>query len=165
MTTCAGCGGAVNHTPPPEPPPVTTSDNAGATLLIIAGVGAFGLIAIVGILAAVALPAYSNYTKRAQFVEVINATYPVKAAVESCYAMTGSLANCNEYDDYTVSAAVEAALGGIYVSDLTVSDYYAVITATGTTAVDNATYTLTPTMSFDGLTWEASGTCTVNGYC
>ena len=40
------------------------------------------VVAIVGILAAIALPAYSDYTKRAKFTEVIAAVGAAKTAIE-----------------------------------------------------------------------------------
>ncbi len=42
------------------------------------------VIAIIGILASVALPAYSNYTNKAAFSEIVLATSAVKANVEVC---------------------------------------------------------------------------------
>ncbi len=42
------------------------------------------VIAIIGILAAIALPAYSKYTARAKFTEVTSATAAVKQQVELC---------------------------------------------------------------------------------
>ena len=42
------------------------------------------VIAIIGILASVALPAYSNYTNKAAFSEVVLATSAVKSEVEVC---------------------------------------------------------------------------------
>ena len=42
------------------------------------------VVAIIGILAAVAVPAYQSYLLRAKFTEVINATAGVKAGVEAC---------------------------------------------------------------------------------
>ena len=53
------------------------------------------VIAIIGILAAIALPAYSKYTARAKFTEVTTATGPLKEQVELCYFDQGSLTNCN----------------------------------------------------------------------
>ncbi|MFZ9643115.1 MAG: pilin, partial [Candidatus Methylopumilus sp.] len=44
------------------------------------------VVAIVGILAAVAIPSYQTYTLRARFVEVVQATEPFKTAVELCVA-------------------------------------------------------------------------------
>lgn len=42
------------------------------------------VVAIIGILAAVAVPAYQQYTLKARFTEVINATAPIKAGIEIC---------------------------------------------------------------------------------
>lgn len=42
------------------------------------------VIAIIGILAAVAIPQYGAYTKRAKFAEVISATGPFKNSVSEC---------------------------------------------------------------------------------
>ena len=43
------------------------------------------VIAIIGILAAVALPAYQTYTKKARFSEVILASSTVKSSVDICH--------------------------------------------------------------------------------
>ena len=42
------------------------------------------VIAIIGILASVALPAYSNYTNKAAYSEIVLATSSVKSQVEIC---------------------------------------------------------------------------------
>lgn len=42
------------------------------------------VIAIVGILAAVALPAYQNYSTKAKFSEVVAAGQPIRAAIDIC---------------------------------------------------------------------------------
>lgn len=42
------------------------------------------VVAIIGILAAVAIPSYQNYTKKAKFTEVVQATSPLKQAVDEC---------------------------------------------------------------------------------
>ena len=53
------------------------------------------VIALIGILAAIALPAYSKYTARAKFTEVITAAGPLKQQVELCYFDMGALSNCD----------------------------------------------------------------------
>ena len=52
------------------------------------------VVAIIGILAAIALPAYQTYTARAKFSEVITAASPAKTAIEVC-AQTGIPADCS----------------------------------------------------------------------
>ena len=49
------------------------------------------VIAIIGILAAIALPAYSKYTARAKYTEVTTAAGPIKQQVELCYFDIGGL--------------------------------------------------------------------------
>ncbi len=54
------------------------------------------VVAIIGILAAVALPAYSKYMDKAKYSEVILATAAAKTAVEICVQDQGPslIANC-----------------------------------------------------------------------
>ena len=53
------------------------------------------VVAIVAILAAIALPAYQNYTKKARFTEVIAATGAAKTGVEVCYSDISTLTGCS----------------------------------------------------------------------
>ncbi len=55
------------------------------------------VIAIIGILAAVAVPQYGAYTKRAKFAEVISATNPIKTGVDVCLQTEQAAASCDEW--------------------------------------------------------------------
>ena len=54
------------------------------------------VVAIVGVLAAVAVPAYSDYTVRAQVSEAIAAVSPIKASVADYYYANGELPSSGE---------------------------------------------------------------------
>ena len=124
------------------------------------------VIAIVGILAAVALPAYQNYTKRAAYSEVIAAMSNAKVGVNECYQLTAALANCDAGSNGVpadVTAVADGALASIETSN-------GVITATpnaykGIAATD--TCLLTPTADSGNsayLDWDYSGACVTDRY-
>ena len=125
------------------------------------------VIAIVGILAAVALPAYTNYTERAKFAEVINATQAIKVAVEECYARTGALTDCNSTSGNSTTNAINAlvagANGGEYVTSVAVGASGNIV-AQGAAPVDN-TYLLSASESSGQLTWTVGGECLGAGWC
>ena len=121
------------------------------------------VIAIIGILAAVALPAYQDYTKRAKFSEVVAAAAPYKLAID--IALQTSKTGC------TTLALMSAAKCGIpaaagasgVVASVGVSN--GVITATGTGDVNGATYVLTPQGTTPPIQWVQSGTCDSLSMC
>ena len=120
------------------------------------------VIAIIGILAAIAVPQYGQYTKRAKFGEVINSTNVIKTAISVCLNEENAIAECNTaaelvgVEDYSAAGSHPA----LNVDNIAISEQ-AVITATGTVQVDNANYVVTPTYvaATSTLTWAVTGTC------
>lgn len=53
------------------------------------------VVAIIGILAAIAIPMYSDYTSRTRAAGTIAETASLRTAVNMCNAETGKLAGCN----------------------------------------------------------------------
>jgi len=135
---------------------MNTKNQKGFTLIELMIV-----IAIIGILAAIALPAYQTYTKKSKFTEVVMATTAFKTAFEVA-AQTGEFDTIDDADaaNNGLPAAVEAS--GV-VDSVTIED--GVIKATGTADVDSATYTLTPSGITPPITWTKGGTCTTTGLC
>lgn len=123
------------------------------------------VVAIIGILAAVALPAYQTYTKKSRFSEVVLAASAVKTAIDTCFQTRGAglLANCDS--DVKTGADLTGAAAGTYVDTVTITGGTAVITALGTADVGAATYILTPLPAAGSLTWTTSGSCIAAGLC
>ncbi|MBC3880840.1 pilin [Undibacterium sp. LX40W] len=108
------------------------------------------VVAIIGILAAVALPAYKDYTVRAKVTEVILAASAGKDTVAEYFNYTGSL---------PASGAISIATQSTqYVSGVSWSGTVLTATATGESKIAGSTITLTPTASTDNLNWTCSGT-------
>jgi type IV pilus assembly protein PilA len=119
-------------------------------------------VAIVAILAAIALPTYLSYTRRAYFSEIVDSTSPYKVGVSECYQKTGTLSGCNG-GAFGVPANITTATGN--VASATVSNGVITVTPVASNGIlSTDTYILTPTTSNNTITWTATGGGVSNGY-
>lgn len=142
------------------------------------------VIAIIGILAAVAVPQYAQYTRRATFTEVKLAATPIKSAIEVCYQRNGGNQACNESaatpsipGQVTSKMLTRAASAGLVTSVALTAGTQPIITVTPNDAATNANgvlatdlYVLTGTVTTVGSDsilekWVESGAGCDNGYC
>jgi len=121
------------------------------------------VVAIIGILAAVAIPAYSNYTKKAKYTEVIQASQSLKAAVEVCATDLGTVTGCSA-GSYGIPSSIPSTT---YVASASVTDGVITITPNATGGIAAAdTYKLTPTYNSGAVTWATTGSgCITAGLC
>lgn len=118
------------------------------------------VVAIIGILAAIAIPAYQDYTIRARVSEGLNMVAPAKLAVADTM-MTG---NANGTGAAAITAQADTGYTSPAVTDNVASIAIAaggIITITMGTATGPAsgqTIVFTPTYDPDqGVTWDCTG--------
>ena len=130
------------------------------------------VVAIIGILASVALPAYQTYTNKAKFSEVVLAASSLKQTATLCFqTRSSSFVACNT--STKIGAQLSAAAAGNVVSSVSYAASGATtlkITATGVSSLigsptTSQTYTLAGTESGGSLVWTTGGTCLAGGLC
>lgn len=119
------------------------------------------VVAIIGILAAIAVPQYQNYTKKAKFTEVVNVAGGYKTDVGLCVQNEGALTNCtagSSGEGWSIKPAITATTGK--VATVAVSAGTITATAITTSGLSGETYVLTPTVNgTSSLSWGVTGTC------
>ena len=111
------------------------------------------VVAIIGVLAAVAIPAYQDYTAKAQVSEAFSLAGAAKTAVALVYAETGTFPTSNNL------AGLGAATGinGKYVTSVTVGALGAITVLMSADAVESGkTVVLTPTDEGGSTSWACT---------
>ena len=120
------------------------------------------VVAIIGILAAVALPAYTTYTQKAAFKEVESIANGYKTAVSLCISDLGAVDNCADGSNGIPTIDTSAT----YIDGTGTNDILAgAITLDSTDAAGGYTYVLTPTLTNGTIQWAQTGTCEAAGFC
>jgi type IV pilus assembly protein PilA len=112
------------------------------------------VVAIIGILAAVALPAYQNYVARAQVAEAFALIDGQKTLVGEACSYSGGCAGSNPSGVYVAgkySFVSAPAANGV----LTATMYGTAVTST---LVQNLTVIMTPSLVNGAISWTCSGT-------
>ena len=116
------------------------------------------VVAIIGILAAVALPAYQDYTVRAKVSEVILAGSACRTTVSEVYQSTSTLPNANDWG-CEVGGASQASK---YVQSVT-TDANGIITVTTPSVADSGLPTAAASKSIILTPLKSNGTAAVAG--
>lgn len=115
------------------------------------------VLAIIGILTAMALPSYETYLQRARFSEVIMATAPYRTAVSLALQQGYPQSELNN-GNHGIPQQPKPTEN---LANLTVKQ--GVIKAKATKQAGAYTYQLTP--QNHGQRWQVSGTCLQAGVC
>ena len=107
------------------------------------------VVAIIGILAAVALPAYQDYTVRSRVSELAILGSSMKATVSENIANNGGVIKAG-----MCAGVTDLANTTVNTLSSTCTDDTGVIAVTGTAKAKNVVLTLTPTVNDDGtIAW------------
>lgn len=114
------------------------------------------VIAIIGILAAIAIPAYQDYIARSQMTEALNLASAQKTAVAETYGQIGTFAGI-ESEKFGIPAAAD--IKGTYVDNVAVAE--GVITANMkatdvSKGIVSGDLVLTPTDEAGSITWACT---------
>jgi type IV pilus assembly protein PilA len=123
------------------------------------------VVAIIGILAAVAIPAYQQYVAKAKFQDIVSSASAVETAISQCLnENNGDASACDTATKLgltTITNSKEAATA------LAITATTAAVTATASTAAGGFTYIRTPTLAAGAtaITWIQTGSCLAAKVC
>lgn len=120
------------------------------------------VVAIIGILAAVALPAYQTYTAKAKFSEVVLATTGQKSQVELCALDLATVTGCTDAASGNGWSLAAISASG-YLTSVATTDGVIVATSVAGQGLGSATVTLTPTYANRKVSWVR--TCSDSTFC
>jgi type IV pilus assembly protein PilA len=116
------------------------------------------VVAIIGILAAIAIPQYQDYVTRSRWANTFSAVGPIKTAIGECAQRNnGDLSSCNSLTELdlrnlsgnplTVFPTLPGTTGPLTVSNT------GVISFTGVANQANCTINMTPSSNGNVITW------------
>jgi len=135
------------------------------------------VVAIVGILAAIAIPQYQQYTAKSKFAEVITSLDALKLGIIACVNDGSCIAGAPGAETVNIAVLPTAAAGGGDLPPLPAAANYDILptittagvltgTAVSTGGLNGQTYTLTPTLDVNNnLVWATGGTCKAAALC
>jgi type IV pilus assembly protein PilA len=118
------------------------------------------VVAIIGILAAVAIPAYQDYTVRTKVSEGLSLASGAKATVAETRLSVGTW----RADNAGYGLALPVSIAGNNVASVTAATNTITIAYTGDAAIQGSNIVMTATVGAGGVTWSCTGGTVLDKY-
>ena len=120
------------------------------------------VVAIIGILAAIAIPQYQNYVTKSKWTDLNVAVAPIKLAIAECaQTNNGVLANCDTVAKLGVTLPTSTTNANLF--SMAINSPSAAIVVTGNASIASCVVTWTPTASDQNVRWDAANSATPAG--
>ena len=124
------------------------------------------VVAIIGILAAVAIPAYQDYVTKAKFSDTLHSIKSLRTAISMCmHENAGDAASCDTAGEIGTDLPTDLQMK--YAGQVTITATTAAINVTADAAAGGYTYINTPTIPANSpiIIWTQTGTCLAAKFC
>ncbi len=124
------------------------------------------VVAIIGILAAIAIPAYQDYVVRAKWADTLSSTGSIKTAISECINdQAGVIANCDTIAKLEPYGLPQTLSAPKYASSApTIAATTAAIQISGGTELKTCNLTATPASNHQLITWGLTTTASCVKY-
>ena len=121
------------------------------------------VVALIGVIAAYAVPTYQSYMQNTRFMEVVQQTQAVRLSQAACLLQAGNnLSACDAFDELTLDAPAAT----VNTTSVAITGNTGILTGTGTDAAGGYTYTLTPSFNDQNqLQYAVGGSCVAAKAC
>ena len=127
------------------------------------------VVAIIGILAAVAIPQYQDYVSRTKWTDNVSSVRAVQVAVASCVNRMQDITECDTVDELKATGDLPQQYNltqGDFMSGVpSIEADTAAITIPGNSEVGSCTVTMTPDVDTQAVTWNIEVTTTSGDDC
>ena len=129
------------------------------------------VIAIIGILISLALPAYNNHFKRSKFTEIVLSSNALQRQIEVCFNINQSIDSCDTFEK--VGSKKSNFKAPTYVSDIEITNMSGTLqiktTASSEASISSSgdTYIMNAIVTTNQIKWQLSilSTCISEGTC
>ena len=122
------------------------------------------VVAIIGILAAIAIPQYQDYVTRTKWAELHSAVAPLKLAIAECSQNNNGVvaANCDTLPLLLTATGYSALPTSPNAASIALTSGTAAVVVTGVAAVGGCVVTWTPVIDTNKIKWTPTqaATCT-----